>query len=409
VATANAKFIGKIEATHAQGVDSRQRPHYRPLHMFKLAVGLFFFQHRSVNQYVEARVVHGQETGPVQNTIAYYLEQADVRALNLALWDQAYTALRLKQLDTLRGMDGRWSLAFDGVSLTYSTKRCCEKCLTTTTKDGVISYHHAMLVASIVDKVQKASIVVAVIPIENAPGTDKQACELKATKAMLDHLRKMNPYIRYHITVDGLYLSAGFIDQAVKLGHTVTMPLAKENMTIHEILDVRFGNGRPSVQCETVSEKITVAYEAENIAPFWNALHEKNPDIALFGIKRTIIDKATGEIRECPIVTTIAPTAKNALSISDIQREKWQEENKTFNDLKNHHHLKHIFNHKAQAQVFIFASLATNMRTIYLLRHPPQCHVRKPLSLAAIIAMILKACDFDPIRLLTIKPLAAGT
>ena len=376
--------------------------------MFKNTLGLFFFQHESVNGYVENGIIHGHGDRPVQNTIAYYLEHAGVSALNLALWDQVHTAMRLKQLDHLRGADGRWTLAFDGVSFAYSTKRHCDKCLLTTSKVGVISYHHALLVASIVDKVRKVSIVVAVIPIENtAANTDKQACELKASAAMLEHLRKMNPYLRYHITVDGLYLSAGFIDQAVGCGHSVTMPLAKENMTIHEILDVRFGNGRPSVQIETVTEKTTVAYEAEDIAPFWPALHELNPKISLHGLKRTIVNKITGEIRECPIVTTLVPMAGNAMAISNIQREKWQEENQTFNELKKHHHLEHVFNHKAQAQVFMFAALAINMRTIYLLRHRPQRHVRKPLTLTSIVAAILRACAFDPIRLFSFAPLAA--
>ena len=390
----------EAEAFHAQRVDGRVRPHYSSWFMFRTMLGMFFFQYRSVNEYVESGIVHGLRNRPVQNAIAYYVEHVGVYAMNRTLWAQVYGAMRLKQLDSLRAKDGRWTIAFDGVSFAYSKTRHCSKCLKTT-HDGVTSYHHSMLVASLVDKAQKVSIVVAVIPIENtAVNTDKQACELKAAATMLDHLHKMNPHIRYHITVDGLYLSAGFINHAVKYGHTVTMPLAKENMTIHEILDVRFGNGRPFVQIETVTEKTSVAYDAEDIAPFWPALHAINPGISLRGMKRTIVNKKTGEIRECPIVTTLVPTEKNAMAISDIQREKWQEENQTFNDLKNHQFLKHIFNHKAQAQVFMFASLATNMRTIFLLRHPPQRHVRKPLSLSSIVAAILTVCAYDPVILL---------
>lgn len=330
--------------------------------------------------------------------MAYYVELTSVALLNQALWDQVHTAMRLKQLDPLRGSDGKWTMAFDGVSLPYSNKRHCEKCLETV-KDGVTSYHHALLVASIVNKTQKVSIVVAVIPIENTQGTDKQASELRAAREMLDHLRKMNPYLHYHITVDGLYLAAGFVDQAIRMGHSVTMPLAKENMLIHEILDVRFGNGRPTVRIENVDMITTVAYDCEDIAPYWDALHKLNPKIAIYGLKRTIVDKTTGEIRECPIVTTLVPTDKNAMRISDIQREKWQEENKTFNVLKNHHHLEHVFNHKAQAQIFLFASMAANLFAITLLRHPPQRHIKKPLTLAGILQAILIHCQFDPLNL----------
>jgi hypothetical protein len=396
----NAKFMAKVNEVHAKRVDGRITPQYSATQMFKTWIALFFFQVRSVNAYMESDVIHGREDRPGGRTLAYYAEASRVAYLNQALWDQVHTAMRLKQLDGLRGSDGKWTMAFDGVSLSYSTKRHCEKCLKTT-KDGVTSYHHSLLVASIVHKVKKVSIVVAVIPIENMKneGTDKQACELKAAHEMLDHLRKMDPYLRYHITVDALYLAAGFIEHAVRLGHSVTMPLAKENMKIHEILDVRFGNGRSQVKLETVKTITTVDYDSEDIAPYWDALQKANPQIALHGMRRTIVDRVTGEVRQCPIVTTLVPTEKNAMRISDIQREKWQEENKTFNMLKNHHHLEHVFNHKAQTQIFIFAAIATNMRTIAFLRHPPQKHVKKPLALASVIQAILTLCHYDPLGL----------
>ena len=397
VQTANAKFMAKINVVHAGKVDGRMTPQYSPSRMFQTMLGLFFFQVKSINAFVESDVIYGRSHRPGARTLAYYVEHTGVSALNRALWDQVHTAMRLKQLDPLRGNDGKWSMAFDGVSLAYSTRRHCDKCLETT-KDGVTSYHHALLVASIVNKSKKVSVVVAVIPIENTQGADKQSCELKAAREMLDHLRNMNSHLRYHITVDGLYLAAGFVDQAVRMGHSVTMPLAKETMVIHEILDVRFGNGRPTVQIENVDTITVVAYDCENVALYWGALHKLNPEIAIYGMKRTIVDKSTGEIRECPIVTTLMPSESNAMRISDIQREKWQEENKTFNVLKNHHHLEHIFNHKAQAQIFIFAAIATNMRTIALLRHPPQRHVKNPMTIAGIVKTILSLCQYDPLN-----------
>lgn len=395
---ANAKFIAKIHVTHAKKVDGRMTPQYSSAFMFKTMVSLFFFQTRSINSFIEHDIVHGNLDRPGGRTLAYYLERTSVSLMNHTLWDQAYTAMRLKQLDGLRGRDGRWTLAFDGVSFTYSTKRHCEKCLETT-HDGVTSYHHSLLVASIVNKAKKVSIVVAVIPIENKPGWTKQSCELSAAREMLNHLRTMNPYLHYNITVDGLYLAAEFVDQAVKQGHSVTMPLAKENMVIFKILDVRLGNNRPTLKTESIDTLMSVVYESENIAPYWESLNKLNFSINIYGMKRTILNKKTGEIRECLIVSTIQPNEKNVIRLSDIQREKWQEENKTFNDLKNHHYLKHIFNHKAQAQTFIFAAIATNMRTIAFLRHSPQKYIKKPLTLAAILSAILVICEQDVLKL----------
>ncbi len=334
-----------------------------------------------------------------------------MRALNELLWRQVYIAIRSKQIDSLRGQDGRFTLAIDGVSLTYSEKRHCDRCLVTRHDDGRVQYHHAMLVASIVDKIEKASIVVAVIPIENTPGyTGKQACELKAAEDLLEHLRRLNAHMRFNISVDGLYLSADFIIRAKALGHEVTMPLARENMVIFDVLERDFKN-RTVVSREDRSTLTTVEYGPEDVSMFWQALFQGNPAISIYGLKRKITNKVTGELRECVIISTIKPVNdKEAILISEMQRERWQQENNTFNVFKNLHNLKHIFNHKAQAQVFLFAAIAINMRNIFLLRHPPQRHIKKPISITALLQLIMRLCKapIDVCQLTDIACLSGG-
>lgn len=368
-------------------------PQYSAFFMAKKMIAMFFFRFASVNAYVETDLCSGQLDEPTQRTIAYYLERSNVRALNELLWKQVYIAIRSKQLDQLRGKDGRFTLAVDGVSLPYSSKRHCERCLVTHHEGGRIQYHHALLVASIVDQIRKISIVVAVIPIENTPGfTGKQDCELNAAKKLLEHLRSLNAHMKFNISVDGLYLSSDFIIRAHALGHEVTMPLAKENMVIFEVLEKDF-KGRALARQENRETETTIEYGPEDVSMFWTALFKSNPQIPIYGLKRRIVTKATREIRECVIISTLKPVDdKAAIRISGIQRERWQEENNTFNVFKNLHHLKHIYNHKAMAQVFQFAALAINMRNIFLLRHPPQKQIRKPISIATLLQLILALC-----------------
>jgi hypothetical protein len=359
--------------------------------MAKQILAMFFFQFASINTFIE-RSSNLDE--PTQRTLAYYLEHSNPKALNELLWKQVYIAIRSKQLENLRGKDGRFTLALDGVSLAYSYKRHCDRCLVTRHDDGSVQYHHAMLVASIVDKVRKASIVVAVIPIENVPGFEgKQACELKAAHELLEHLHRLNAHMKFNISVDGLYLSANFIIQAKGLGHEVTMPLAKEKMVIFDVLERDFKN-RAVAQDEDRTTKTTIEYGPEDVSIFWQALFAGNPTIPIYGLKRRIEIKATGEVRECVIISTIKPeNDKNAIRISEMQRSRWQQENNTFNVFKNLHGLKHIYNHRAMAQVFIFAALAINMRNIFLLRHPPQRHIKKPLSITTLLELIRRLCN----------------
>jgi hypothetical protein len=360
--------------------------------MAKKVMALFYFRSPSINATVESDVIQGRIDDPTQRTYAYYLEHSSVSALNELLWKQVYIAIRSKQLDALKGSDGRFTLALDGTSLTYSYKRHCDKCLTTTYDDGTVHYHHALLVASIVDKIKKVSIVVAVIPIENTQGSDKQDCELNATKKLLKHIKKLAPQMRFNISVDGLYLSAPFVTQAKQLGHEVTMPLAKENMAIFDVFEKDFKN-KKIIKQEDKDTETTIQYCSDDLSPYWPALSKSDPSIRLYGLKREIIHKKTGEVRTCVIVSTLDPIDdKRAIELSEIQRERWQQENNTFNVFKNLHDIKHIYNHKASTQVFQFAAIANNMRNIFLLRHPPQKHIKKPLTIATLLKLILALC-----------------
>jgi hypothetical protein len=377
----------------AEDVDGRKAPQYSSPEMFKKMLAMFLEGAKSINSLEQEDIIHHRLEEPTSRTIAYYLEHSDANALNDLLWKLFYTTLRSKRLDCLRGLGDKLALALDGVYLPSSKKRHCDKCLTKTI-DGVIYYYHAFLVASVVDKNKKFSLPVAVIPLENTPGSKKQDCELKAAHRLLDFLRRKNPYAKFNLSTDGLYLSADFIAEAVERGHSVTMPLAKENMVIWEVLDVRLGNTQNKMELLEDKNSVTVWWDDRDVSEFWAALKKRNPKIKLYGLKRLLTPLQEGEKeRECIVVTTLCPTNEKAvLKISDLQRAKWQEENKAFNTMKNLLGLKHIFNHKASAQVFQFAALALNLRAIFFFKCRPQKEIKKPLSETSLMKAIVGLC-----------------
>ena len=347
---------------------------------------------KSINAVIEDDIINDRLDEPTARTIAYYLERSDYTVLNALLWQLFYATLRAKRLDGLRGPNNRLTLALDGVYLPSSTNRHCDKCLNKTI-DGVEHFYHAFLVASIVDKDEKFSMPVAIIPLVNTKGADKQDCELNAAHRLLDFLRSKNPHAKFNLSTDGLYLSAEFIAEAVERGHSVTMPLAKENMIIWQVLDVRLGNSQNTFEVKEEQADVTIWWDDRNVAEFWAALQKRNPDIQLFGLKRKIVSTDGREVRECIVVSTLRPINKPiARTISNLQRAKWQEENKTFNVLKNIIGIKHIYNHRASTQGFQFASLALNLRSVFMLRYRPQQDIKKPLTETSLMKALLNLC-----------------
>jgi hypothetical protein len=164
-------------------------------------------------------------------------------------------------------------------------------------------------------------------------------------------------------------------------------------MVIWEVLDVRLGNSKNIFEVKEDDANVTVWWDDRDVSEFWAALHKRNPDIKLFGLKRKISPTNGGEIRDCIVVSTLCPASKTvARTISNLQRAKWQEENKTFNVLKNIIGLKHIYNHKASAQVFQFASIALSLRSVFMLRYRPQQEVKKPMSETNLMKALLALC-----------------
>ena len=365
--------------------------------MVKKLLGMFLFQNDSVNDYCNNEMLGNVSNECTDRTLAYFLEKSSVIQLNNILWKQVYTAIRAKQLNKLRSYDGRFVLSIDGTNLRYSQKRHCEKCLVTV-KDGKTYYHHGMLVASLVDKTTGTSIIAAVQPIENEAKYEKQDCELKAAKKLLANIRAKNAHMKYIITVDSLYVSAPFIKQLKSYGYDVVAAFSKENMNLHEILDTRCHNWKLELPFETKDESVKLWFENEDVSMYWDAI--SNSNIQVYGIRRERIDKNTGEVFICYMLTTIRPETLNVEHLSNIQREKWQQETRDFKGLKRQYNLEHIFNHKGCAAVFILASISINMVSIYLLRHNPRNKFPK-LTIKSLLKLVKKIVRGDPIILLT--------
>ena len=106
-------------------------------------------------------------------------------------------------LDRLK-FDGKYIVAVDGTKLLGFNKRHCEHC-THTTINGRTIYHHYVLAAKIVTPIGLV-IPLAFEFVENPGGEyDKQDCEIKAFRRLVEKIEKLYPRLPINLLADGLY------------------------------------------------------------------------------------------------------------------------------------------------------------------------------------------------------------
>lgn len=118
---------------------------------------------------------------------------------------------RKKLLSKLKTNDGYLLLAIDGVQ-TISTKRELKHSINRDHKDGEKTYHQYFLEAKIVSEM---GLVLSIDTecVENpVEAFDKQDCERKAAKRLLERVAREHPHLKFRLLGDGLYCNSAFID-----------------------------------------------------------------------------------------------------------------------------------------------------------------------------------------------------
>ena len=124
---------------------------------------------------------------------------------------------RKKLLSKLKTNDGYLLLAIDGVQ-TISTEREIAHSTHRDHQEGVTTYHQYFLEAKIVSGnglVLSIDTEFVENPIE---AFDKQDCERKAARRLLERIAKEHPHLKFRLLGDGLYCNSVFIDICERRG-----------------------------------------------------------------------------------------------------------------------------------------------------------------------------------------------
>lgn len=121
------------------------------------------------------------------------LDQVDPKQLNECFADIFYELQLGGVLKDFVFHDSQYLLAIDVTGYFSSTNIRCPQCLVKERKKGKTEYSHQLVVAVLVHPSRKEVIPIALEPIVQQDGDDKNDCQRNAARRLLKTIRQMHP------------------------------------------------------------------------------------------------------------------------------------------------------------------------------------------------------------------------
>jgi len=290
----------------------------------------------------------------------YLRERLDGQDLSLIRdsFSSLFTIMqRSKVVEEWKFLDGKFLISLDGSGFFSSNEvhceYCCERVHNKGTDKETITYHHQMLVGSMVSPLCKQVIPIGFEPIIKADGNKKNDCERNCAKRWLETFREYHPQLPTIIVADGLYSNAPFI-RALQEKRCSFITVAKEDD--HKYLYDYFwaGSGEDIYEFEHTLYDKRYKYRFMNEVP----LNDANNDLKVNVLYFEEHDLKKNKTTKWLWITDINITKENAPLIMKGGRARWKIENETFNTLKNQgYNFEHNFGHGYKGLSNVFAGL----------------------------------------------------
>jgi hypothetical protein len=259
-----------------------------------------------------------------------------------------------KILDAYKWM-GKYLIPLDGIEYHSSKKIHCKNCLTKEHKEGEITYSHQAVTPVIASPNMKQVISLMPELIKNEDGTEKQDCEINASKRWLKSSKPLN--LEAILLGDDLYAHEPFCRDTLKQGYSFIFVAKRDS---HKVMydHIDFLQGINEIDThETIqgkpNEKEIWKYRFVEDVP----LNGNKDALKVNWIELKVFDKKTGkQTYENAFITDIKITKKSAYEIALGGRTRWKVENENNNTLKTKgYHLEHNFGHgKEHLSGFLF-------------------------------------------------------
>ena len=281
--------------------------------------------------------LYGVDQAPSDTYMRERLDDVDPKYLRKA-FKVCFSAIqRGKVLPLFNFIDGYVLISCDGTGFFSSQNVHCKNCCTKKHTNGTITYQHQMMCAVMVHPDQKIVIPVAMEPIQNSDGRNKNDCEISCAQRLLSELRTMHPKLKMVIVEDALHSNAPHIKQLRSLEYQYIIGVKPNS---HSWL-FDYVNASDLSETTLTGDKCVYKLRWHNDVP----LNSSNEDTRVNFLECTEIN-SKNKTRKFTWITSFKITEDNVFPLMKGARSRWKIENETFNTLKTQdYHFEHNFGH----------------------------------------------------------------
>lgn len=328
------------------------------------------------------RWVGGQRL-PSADTVGRVLAGASLEEPRALLASLARRAWRAKAIHGRPGETYR-VVAIDGHELWASRARCCAECLTreVTVSGGTVrEYYHRVVVAQWVGVTPPV-----ILDLERVRPTEG---EVVAARRLVTRILRAAGRLLDVITADALYLEAPFIDTVLTAGKHVVIVMKQEARALYQDAERLRALAPPQVIRD--GPRTTRLWDLPDLESFSTLQRRVR---VVWADEQTVRHRREGGVPREVVeegrwiwVTDLRPGVVPAEKIQRWGHDRWDLENRGFNELATLWHMDHCFVHDPTATEALLLTLAAAFVLTYLfyernLKPAARRHVSR-LALAA--------------------------
>lgn len=307
---------------------------------------------------------------PSADTLGYALCRFDLEPLRALLEHHLRTAWRIKAIQGRLGEKFR-VVAFDGHELGWSPARCCPECqVREVTIKGkgkqegqdrkVKQYYHRVVVAQWVGVTPPGILDLELIRSREG--------ETVAARRLLDRILSRYARLVDVISADAIYLEAPFLQKVLQAGKHFVVVMKQEARELFQDADQLRSSLPPQVIVQ--GTKTSTLWDIPQLTTFTTlgqavrVVWAQERDVrnrVIGGDKQEVVEEKTWVW-----VTDLSADQASTLRIQKWGHDRWDLENRGFNELVQHWQMDHSFIHDPTAIEALLLTLALAFFTTYL-------------------------------------------
>lgn len=304
---------------------------------------LLAFDNRRHDPNDNFRTIYGIGSVPSDTQMRTILDPIDPDVLRPAFTEVFRRLQRGKILEDYAYLNGAYLVSLDGTTYHNSDHIHCDSCLAKRHRNGVISYYHQLLGATIVHPDHQEVIPLAPEPIINHDGAEKNDCERNAARRWWKRFRQEHPHLPIIAVEDALGSNAPHLRDLAeaRANYIIGVKPGDHAFLFQKLRDADAeGQTRHFTQVDAKTN-ILRHYRWRLQVP----LNESNADCLVDVLEYWEI-QPDGTTQYFSWITNLSLTEHTVYDVMRGGRARWKIENEVFNTLKNQgYHLEHNFGH----------------------------------------------------------------